>query len=1704
MNNKVLNIGMEMDASSALSEVDKLDKRIKEAFAWSKQMKGGVSGSKGMDDMVANSKKLEKALDSTYKNMERLDKAMESGSFREQAKYSNKLKESLKDLDAGYKGLRRQLDISEGGFEDVNNAILRQIKNAKKAQEEMAGYYSKGLRARGATKKGYASAIGKATSSAYQGEVGSAQVYGAYKKAKQEQQEIANTLGKISKREDSINQKIRNRNQGLNKVVQESEKYSEVIAGEIIPANIKNTKKIEEARNKSKQLNKEIDEQVQEKRELLNLAVKNGATSEQIEAIHRTILNLEQERTQKQQQIANEIKKEKAQTKGLSSNFIKMRKVTKSLNSVLGLFVKKSNQAAKSQSKLGIKTNKTSREIIRQGGRTTGLIRTFSRWRNRILVATFALAGLVRGLQRATQFAIKARKQFIALRKVSENLGLSTTKVNEAARSLAADGLVSLKEASQAIKALVATGAPLKTVINNLRAMKDAAIANGRAGYTVGQNLVAYSRGIKQMRSQLADAAGVMRNISQILRDHPDLVSKYGKATALLKGYTEEAQRFAGTTEEMLKTLPGMVQALKGQFKLLSTEVGQSLATFSEKFVKFFLKKVKTARKTFEKREGELYSWAAGFGEQLTKLTKTVIDFMPTLMDFIKTLGGLATAFLNIINKVSSWIAKFGPLISSLGSVAAKIFVAKTAAFVLSNAVYAVGTAAKSLIVSLGNLGTVASQTSAEMLALGSTLKAAVPILTVALAGAFYTYTTITQNAKEKQAALKKEIKETNQAWDRLRSGALDVAESLNKVSDEMSKSKSNILSMVQDYMDLEAQISKTKSEITKLREKQETPSNLSPMLYKSTAASANKVNGIQEKINKKQEKLNRLSSKRISTSKDIIDLSDKISDKYKLQTAIVENRNGELEKGFEMVNMMSEEMKIVHEFTRQELINWVSINKELSGVLTGIQQINQEIKRMSGEAEKTFTEIKRDIEEIKFSDKYSEVIGFQREYNEEVSEYDKNIDKLISKRAKLEEKYESGTEAMRGYIQTVKSVFGKGGLEKGGVDVLYSALDEFVDISEDSSDRFKSVVTRIVNGFYTVEGAMNELKETTDAGEMFDESKIRSYLNLLKTYSETQENINNLTEQFGKVVDAAAERREKQMENFFAKWKQNRTEMKQGYDTNIQGIKSEIDNREHSIKTLNEKIELLKEKERITKSAENRIQMQELRLKYNERRNEKQREFNKSMRETENKIINIESKIKSIAGGIEGIKLDQFTKNVVNAEDPLNEINKKINRANDTVSELDGKYSSVEAKIRKIKAEGSKVNDDLIEREEKLNNSLESQRAKLKALKVIKGYMKDIGANREYLNQLEKNSENMIEAINEQKKQEIRLMKIRNEKERERIGYYKQFIDVKRKGVSEGGFIGAAANMTGLFGLGKGKMGRFQVLDEAEKRAGKALDKIYELRSKFYKSEDLDRSKELQERISKQVTIYKDALEAKENFWKNSNDIMRQGISQAVNMMTSYLMEVRGMYNELDKEAAAWNAKNEYYHKKELLTDEQYAKRKEEFAEYKADREKLINEKLAKIREKRLLQFARNVGKQLVIEGLVSVIPSGPWSLGIGAALMAGSIGIALSRAPSGQGAARQKALIGAKKETGEYGSAFESPGSGGGGSTDTGTGGSTAGSTVNAQPQTININPSIDFTGETLLLTPHGDVEEVGDALSNTIVNEVKDAVETGRLDL
>jgi len=203
-------------------------------------------------------------------------------------------------------------------------------------------------------------------------------------------------------------------------------------------------------------------------------------------------------------------------------------------------------------------------------------------------LATLAARKILQGFSQQIRDVVSASNEMasamIGLSSVAAAFGESQEEARDAARSLAEDGLMSVSEAAEGLKNLLATGFNLDEAINLMNAFKNAAAFNRQGTLEFGEAIVGATQGIKNQNSIMVDNVGITKNLSMILKeaglsqqDMARITSDASVRQALYNGLLREAAVFAGDAARATMTLQGAQSTLRTAVFNLQAQIGQAL-----------------------------------------------------------------------------------------------------------------------------------------------------------------------------------------------------------------------------------------------------------------------------------------------------------------------------------------------------------------------------------------------------------------------------------------------------------------------------------------------------------------------------------------------------------------------------------------------------------------------------------------------------------------------------------------------------------------------------------------------------------------------------------------------------------------------------------------------------------------------------------------------------------------------------------------------------------------------------------------------------------------------------------------------------------------------------------------------------------------------------------------------------------------------
>lgn len=202
------------------------------------------------------------------------------------------------------------------------------------------------------------------------------------------------------------------------------------------------------------------------------------------------------------------------------------------------------------------------------GERNTGVIAKLKANWAPIAAVTAAAGVAFNGTMSAMDSTVTAANNLqgamTGLSSVARAFNVDQNKANEAARSLAKDGLMSVTEAATGLKNLLASHFSLDQAIVLMNRFKDSAAFNRQASLSFGEAVASASEGVKNGNSILVDNAGVTKNLSVILQEAGYSQQDVGRAAtdagvrqALYNGIIKETNAQVGDAARLANQFAG-------------------------------------------------------------------------------------------------------------------------------------------------------------------------------------------------------------------------------------------------------------------------------------------------------------------------------------------------------------------------------------------------------------------------------------------------------------------------------------------------------------------------------------------------------------------------------------------------------------------------------------------------------------------------------------------------------------------------------------------------------------------------------------------------------------------------------------------------------------------------------------------------------------------------------------------------------------------------------------------------------------------------------------------------------------------------------------------------------------------------------------------------------------------------------------------
>ncbi|MCO4274264.1 phage tail tape measure protein [Pseudarthrobacter sp. HLT3-5] len=196
-------------------------------------------------------------------------------------------------------------------------------------------------------------------------------------------------------------------------------------------------------------------------------------------------------------------------------------------------------------------------------------------------VATYSLIGM---MDRSISSANKYQAALTGLNSVATAFGHDAGRAEQAAQSLAKDGLMTVTDAAIGLKNLLASGFSLDQATTLMKRFKDSAAFGRQSALSFGQAVSSATEGIKNGNSILVDNAGVTKNLSNMLTEAGYSAQDLSKATtdvgirqALFNGILKETNAQSGDAAKLADSAAGKQAVWAAQTEILNQKIGMAL-----------------------------------------------------------------------------------------------------------------------------------------------------------------------------------------------------------------------------------------------------------------------------------------------------------------------------------------------------------------------------------------------------------------------------------------------------------------------------------------------------------------------------------------------------------------------------------------------------------------------------------------------------------------------------------------------------------------------------------------------------------------------------------------------------------------------------------------------------------------------------------------------------------------------------------------------------------------------------------------------------------------------------------------------------------------------------------------------------------------------------------------------------------------------
>ncbi len=272
-----------------------------------------------------------------------------------------------------------------------------------------------------------------------------------------------------------------------------------------------------------------------------------------------------------------------------------------------------------------------------------------------------AISGIKSTAKEFLDASVKMQSATMGLESIAKFKGIDSKAAVETLNNLdlVKNGLLSLSDASLALKNLLASGFSLEQSIELIKRFGDSASFGRQSALSFGQAITSATEGIKNQNSILVDNAGVTKNLSVIMKeggmtmnDLSDATKKEAALLVLYNGLLKETQGQLGDAEKLTRTYAGQQAKLDAQ--ILQTK---------QNFGIFLQQGLTPVLDTITKMPPALQATAYG----LTTVGSKVLELVPALAITAQAFKNMGIAAFASFTGIASMVGSISIAIINLG-----------------------------------------------------------------------------------------------------------------------------------------------------------------------------------------------------------------------------------------------------------------------------------------------------------------------------------------------------------------------------------------------------------------------------------------------------------------------------------------------------------------------------------------------------------------------------------------------------------------------------------------------------------------------------------------------------------------------------------------------------------------------------------------------------------------------------------------------------------------------------------------------------------------------------------------------------------------------------------------------------------------------------------------------------------------------------